>query len=248
MGKAVKDLVFLLETAYELFNQLNERLNRKYLAKNGRYIDTNSVVAQQGEIKGLLNKEGLLYPTDDLSALRGELPEDELLISWREQLEEIYAAIKRYRTVLSSLESKPIPVDVPRPANFLKDNKLPAPADEDIERVRQNLPISLAQQLANILDITDKEMAPLLTISIRTYHRLKLNGVLNLVASERLLLLKDLAAYGLEVFEDQTSFNEWLRLPLQELSNSTPLSLLDTTTGIALVKTVLGRIDYGVYS
>ncbi|QIP17953.1 DUF2384 domain-containing protein [Spirosoma aureum] len=123
---------------------------------------------------------------------------------------------------------------------------MPAPDDDHIKR--DQLPLSMAEDLADVLDLTDKEMATILTISIRTYHRLKQKGLLNPVASERLLMLKDLAEYGLEVFEDQSNFNEWLRFPLQELSNNSPLNLLDTATGIARIKTILGRIDYGVFS
>ncbi|WP_232073936.1 type II RES/Xre toxin-antitoxin system antitoxin [Spirosoma aureum] len=134
----------------------------------------------------------------------------------------------------------------PSPTNFVKDNKMPAPDDDHIKR--DQLPLSMAEDLADVLDLTDKEMATILTISIRTYHRLKQKGLLNPVASERLLMLKDLAEYGLEVFEDQSNFNEWLRFPLQELSNNSPLNLLDTATGIARIKTILGRIDYGVFS
>jgi len=131
--------------------------------------------------------------------------------------------------------------------NFLKNNKIPAPDDEDLQRVRERFPISIAEDLADLLDIHDKEMAKILTVSIRTYHRLKPVGLLNPVASERLLMLKDLTTYGVEVFEDQDKFNRWLRLPLSELSDNSPLDSLDTATGFTRVKTILGRIEYGIF-
>lgn len=156
--------------------------------------------------------------------------------------------LKNLRQIASLLETEKDPVKIITRQTFLKDNKLPAPDEEDKGRVNTRFSISSAEELANLLDITDKEMANILTISIRTYHRLKHKGLLNPVASERLTMLKDLASFGLEVFENQASFNKWLRISLRELDNNSPLDLLNTAIGISRVKDVLGRIEYGIYS
>lgn len=73
------------------------------------------------------------------------------------------------------------------------------------------------------LNLTDKEMARLLALSIRTFHRLGTEGRLDAVASERLLLLERLAGHGEDVFEDQKAFNGWLRRPLRPLDGHAPL-------------------------
>jgi putative toxin-antitoxin system antitoxin component (TIGR02293 family) len=176
---------------------------------------------------------------------------DESKAEARHQLKKHILSVQRLmrglNQVLASLEPEKLPAPVALKTNFNKNNKLPVPDDDDHIK-REQLPLSIAEDLAETLDLTDKEMATILTISIRTYHRLKQKGLLNHVASERLLMLKDLAKYGLEVFEDQDNLNEWLRSPLYELDNKSPLTLLDTATGIARIKTTLGRIDYGVYS
>lgn len=103
---------------------------------------------------------------------------------------------------------------------------------------------SLAERLA----LSGKEIARLLTLSPRTYHRRKPEEVLDPVASERLLLLTKLADHGYDVFENQHKFNQWIRQPLRILGGQAPLDLLDTSQGIKVVDTVLGRIEYGVYS
>ncbi|SOD80924.1 putative toxin-antitoxin system antitoxin component, TIGR02293 family [Spirosoma fluviale] len=177
------------------------------------------------------------------------LSEDEqirILIELNKQIALLDRYLSDVHTILAGIAEKEADTPVGHFNPFVKNNKLPAPSDE--ENKRQRLSIRFAEELAEMLDLTDREMAHILTISIRTYHRLKPDGLLNPVASERLTLLNELAAYGLDVFENQDTFNKWLRLPLQELSNLSPLNSLDTATGFNLVKAVLGRIDYGVYS
>jgi uncharacterized protein (DUF2384 family) len=39
----------------------------------------------------------------------------------------------------------------------------------------------------------------------------------------------------------------WLRTPLRELAEQTPLEALDTVTGYTLVDRVLGRLDHGIF-
>ncbi len=119
---------------------------------------------------------------------------------------------------------------------------------ELIDEARSGLTGQRAEALAARLALTDKELARLLSLSIRTFHRLGLAGKLDTVASERLLLLEQLTLHGESVFENQGVFARWLRRPLRVLGDHTPLDLLDTATGLTLVDTILGRIEYGVYS
>lgn len=104
------------------------------------------------------------------------------------------------------------------------------------------------ESLAQRLSLSGREIATLLTLSPRTFHRRKPEDLLDQVASERLLMLTKLGDHGFDVFEDQGKFNRWLRRPLRILSNQAPLDILDTSQGIKLVDTILGRIEYGVYS
>jgi putative toxin-antitoxin system antitoxin component (TIGR02293 family) len=118
-----------------------------------------------------------------------------------------------------------------------------------IEQARQGIAAQRADQLAQLLGVSLKEMAALLQVAERTLHRFRSDGRLDTTASERLLLLGNLAVHGLQVFDDEAeAFRAWLRYPLRELNQQTPLSLLTTISGFGLVDDVLTRIEYGVYS
>lgn len=119
---------------------------------------------------------------------------------------------------------------------------------ELIAQSRSGVAHAEVRQLAALLELTIREFATLLSMNERTIARRLVSGSLNKVESERLLLLKALAAHGLRVFEDQGKFNRWLRRPLEILEGQSPLQLLDTATGFQVVDQILGRIEYGVYS
>lgn len=118
-----------------------------------------------------------------------------------------------------------------------------------IEQARQGVPAAQADQLTQLLGISFKELAAILQVAERTLHRFRSEGELDARTSERLLLLENLAAHGLLVFDGQAeALADWLRYPLRELKGQTPLSLLSTISGFGLVDDVLTRIEYGVYS
>ena len=123
-----------------------------------------------------------------------------------------------------------------------------------IRQARAGASHSEADKLARQLALTDKEMAALLAMNLRTFQRRQPGDKLDSVASERLALLKNLASHGLDVFEDQQKFNRWLRQPLRALASddesilqASPLATLDTATGYRLVDAVLTRLEHGVF-
>ena len=118
-----------------------------------------------------------------------------------------------------------------------------------IEQARQGVTTRQVDQLTQLLQISFKEMATLLQVAERTLHRFRSEGHLDQQTSERLLLLENLVAHGLLVFDGQSdALANWLRYPLRELTNQPPLTLLTTISGFGLVDDVLTRIEYGVYS
>lgn len=118
-----------------------------------------------------------------------------------------------------------------------------------IEQARQGIAALRVDQLTQLLGVSFKEMAGLLQVAERTLHRFRREGHLDSQASERLLLLENLTAHGLQVFDAQTeALANWLRYPLRELNGQAPLVLLTTISGFGLVDDVLTRIEYGVYS
>ena len=118
-----------------------------------------------------------------------------------------------------------------------------------IRQARVGVSRAELRQIGETLALTTRELASLLGMTERTLTR-RLNGTeaLDKGESERLLLLKNLSAHGLAVFESQANFNEWLRRPLRVLEGQSPLEMLDTATGFQVIDQVLGRIAYGVFS
>lgn len=116
-----------------------------------------------------------------------------------------------------------------------------------VESSRQGMVRSQVDDIAALVGLTDKEMAYALNMTPRNLHRLKDDQRFTTDASERLLLLRNLLIHALDTFEGRkATVLSWLRTPIRELANQTPLQLLDTVTGFGLVDDVLGRLDYGL--
>ena len=102
-------------------------------------------------------------------------------------------------------------------------------------------------EIAALVGLTDKEMAYVLGMTPRNLHRLLSEQNLNIEASERLLLLKNVLVHALDTFEGRTAtVLSWLKTPIRELDDQTPLQLMDRISGFTLVNDVLGRLDYGL--
>jgi putative toxin-antitoxin system antitoxin component (TIGR02293 family) len=62
-----------------------------------------------------------------------------------------------------------------------------------------------------------------------------------------LLLLRNVLIHALDTFEGKENVVKyWLRTPISELNDQSPLQLMDTVTGFGIVEDVLGRLDYGL--
>lgn len=117
-----------------------------------------------------------------------------------------------------------------------------------ITRSRQGVLRAEVDRVANLVGLTDKEMAAAIGLSASYLHRLKTEQRISQDASERLSLLENLLQHALDTFEGQSPIVlGWLRAPLRELEFQTPLQTLDTVTGYTLVDRVLGRIDHGIF-
>jgi putative toxin-antitoxin system antitoxin component (TIGR02293 family) len=60
--------------------------------------------------------------------------------------------------------------------------------------------------------------------------------------------LAALRKHGLEVFENETAFNHWLKSSLPSLEGNRPIDYLDTSYGFELINQLLGRIEHGVFA
>ena len=109
------------------------------------------------------------------------------------------------------------------------------PVSDLIRQARQGVLRCRVDEVARLADLTDKEMARILNMSVRGLHGKSATEPLTLAAGERLLLLERLIQHGLSVFDGRTDLlGRWLRTPLTELAYreganpvSQPLSVRD---------------------
>ncbi len=119
---------------------------------------------------------------------------------------------------------------------------------QTIERIRAGLPYSALEALAKSLEIPTEEVSRIFSIPVRTLMRRKKSHRLTAEESDRLARVARVLAHAVDTLETREAAVDWLKSPIPALGGATPLSLLDTDTGIREVQRILGRIDHGVFS
>jgi putative toxin-antitoxin system antitoxin component (TIGR02293 family) len=119
-----------------------------------------------------------------------------------------------------------------------------------IETIRQGLPKQALERLAKALRVKVLDLEHILPVSRRTLQRYEQQNVecLPKELSDHMLQVAKVYARAVEVFGDEERALEWLQAPIVALGGRIPISLLDTSTGVDLVLTELGRIEYGVFA
>jgi putative toxin-antitoxin system antitoxin component (TIGR02293 family) len=120
----------------------------------------------------------------------------------------------------------------------------------DLTRLtREGLPVSTLTLLAGELAIERKALAHVVGISERTLSRRIANDErLSPEESDRTVRLARVVAKAKDTFGSAQKASSWLMRPNRALEGEVPFDLLDTDTGARQVETILGRIDYGLYS
>lgn len=104
-------------------------------------------------------------------------------------------------------------------------------------------------ELAEKLGLSVEELAKRCGLSRPTLHRRKAgHHPLSLSESDALLRHAIMFKKAVEVFEDETEAQTWLKTPQYGLGGAIPLDLAVTTVGFREVEKLLTRIDYGVYA
>ena len=116
-----------------------------------------------------------------------------------------------------------------------------------ISVIRNGLPARSAQTVSEALRVPIRELSTYLHVSSKTLERrLKDDRVLDQDVSDRLVELAKVFARTVEVMEDLDRARKWLFEPSLVLGNVSPVSLLDTSTGVEMVMDELGRIEHGI--
>ncbi len=98
--------------------------------------------------------------------------------------------------------------------------------------------------------ISPQQFFETLGISERTFQRraASKSKALDANASDRALRLASVLAQATKVLGSREAAERWLSAPAMALDRHKPIELLQSTDGTELVKTLLTRMDYGVYA
>jgi putative toxin-antitoxin system antitoxin component (TIGR02293 family) len=118
---------------------------------------------------------------------------------------------------------------------------------ELIDVVRHGLPSEGIAALSSKLAISSVELSKHLHVSPKTLQRQK-GKILDINISDRLLTIAIVYVKCLDIFGTEENSVAWLKSPIPALGNVKPLAYLDTNAGAEMIMTLLGRIEYGVYS
>jgi len=114
----------------------------------------------------------------------------------------------------------------------------------------RGIPYASAFYLLGLLGATQKEMAGLLGINIRTLNRNRQSGArMDPGASDRAYRVARILALATEVLEDEEAARRWLHEPQMALGGETPLHLVALGgSGPEEVEELLMRMEYGIYA
>lgn len=115
-----------------------------------------------------------------------------------------------------------------------------------IHRIQEGLPTSFVESLIKRKTLTRQELFTF--IPQRTWARRLKENRLNPEESERLAMIDRLLDFAGAVFGDKEKAHLWLRTPNPSLENERPFDLIHNESGRRMIETLLGRIQYGIYS
>ncbi|MEQ8813441.1 MAG: DUF2384 domain-containing protein [Thalassobaculum sp.] len=113
-----------------------------------------------------------------------------------------------------------------------------------VQLVRRRLPLEALGGLAKA-GLSEREIEQLVIPQRTRRHRVAKRQSLTVEESERAVRLMRIQALAEDCFGQPDKAAIWLRRPLAELGNETPLTLSQTEAGVRLVETILGKIAWG---
>lgn len=119
---------------------------------------------------------------------------------------------------------------------------------EKIDIIREGISKEDLEHLKEKTDLDYNQLSKVLSVARATLINKKGSAKFDMVLSERIVGVADIYSYGYEVFEDEHRFNDWIFRSNQALGGQSPYDLLDNQYGREEVKSLIGRIAYGVYS
>jgi putative toxin-antitoxin system antitoxin component (TIGR02293 family) len=121
----------------------------------------------------------------------------------------------------------------------------PGKINEPLNRVdtfRKGLRKKSFDRLKEVSGLDSETLASALAVSSKTIQR---TVVFDVVQSEKMYALAELYAMGIEYFGEE-GFRRWMDRPLFSIGNIKPITLIDVTEGVTLLKTEIMRMQHGI--
>lgn len=151
-------------------------------------------------------------------------------------IKEIASTTEHYKRLIEVFGNKYVKAKVESPYDF-------------IHIASRGVNANVVKNFRMYFNLSRNSTAKMLNISEPTLYRwTKANINLERNFSIKLFEIADLFLYGSEVFGNKQNFFKWLNLPNTALGGMEPRELVEMPGGVAKVKDILGRIEYGVYS
>lgn len=115
-----------------------------------------------------------------------------------------------------------------------------------LDLIREGLPVTVLLVFYKIWHLKQAEVASMLGISERHVQRLKSNGRLNSSQSEKTLAVLQLLEETADYFGARDTALHWLRQSRLALKGNTPMSMVDTMTGVRMVSDLLNQLLQGM--
>ena len=117
-----------------------------------------------------------------------------------------------------------------------------------ISTVQKGFPLRELEYLRGALNLPMEQVAAKVGMSKATFHRRKQEGKLTRDESDKVLRFARLMSHAVSIFGSEDNARQWLSSPQRGLGGSVPLDYAETEVGAREVESLLGRIEYGVYS
>jgi len=118
-----------------------------------------------------------------------------------------------------------------------------------VQSIRKGIPLNLYLKIEQSTPFTEADWANYLSISTKTLQRYKNDKkhIFKSSHSEKILEITEVTNLGLEVFDTNEIFYNWLNTNSIALGNLSPAELLKDSYGKELVLDELNRINHGVF-
>ncbi len=116
---------------------------------------------------------------------------------------------------------------------------------------REGMSVDVVRAIQHRMAFTNREMSRMLDISESTLQRLfRATGkeILKKDEAEKAYHIARVIAKGIEVFEDEGDFTEWLHARNTALGAVAPITLMNSAIGREQLEDLLVGIQYGTYA